>query len=88
MIFQKLLNNKEWLIERDGFDLEKINYYETILTIGNGYLGTRGSLEDGHRTSLPGTFLNGVFDDYDAFVIDLVNAPDWTVFIFMCKGNE
>jgi kojibiose phosphorylase len=88
MIFQKLLNNKEWLIERDGFDLEKINYYETILTIGNGYLGTRGSLEDGHRTSLPGTFLNGVFDDYDAFVIDLVNAPDWTVFHFYVEGQR
>ena len=83
---KKHLSSEEWLIGRNGFDLDKINYYETIFTIGNGYLGVRGALEEGHQTALPGTFLNGVFDDFDAFVIDLVNAPDWTVFHFYMDG--
>ena len=45
--------------------------------IGNGRLGTRGSLEEGHLGQLSGTFLAGVYDGHDVPVIDLVNAPDW-----------
>ena len=48
-----------------------------VFTVGNGRIGTRGSLEEGHRGQLSGTFLNGVYDGHDVPVIDLVNAPDW-----------
>lgn len=69
--------NGPWLVVEDGFDPAAANRYETVFTVGNGYLGTRGTLEEGHQGALPGTFLCGVFDHHDSAVIDLVNAPDW-----------
>jgi kojibiose phosphorylase len=66
-----------WLVEESGFDRSRANFYETLFTVGNGALGTRGSLEEGHRGQLSGTFLAGVYDGHDVPVIDLVNVPDW-----------
>jgi kojibiose phosphorylase len=74
---KELLSAPEWLVEEKNFDVKKLNFYETIFTVGNGYLGTRGSLEEGHAAALQGTFLNGVYDHHQSFVVDLVNAPDW-----------
>ena len=61
---------------RSGFDPARANYYETLFTVGNGRLGTRGSLEEGHRGRAVGHLSsNGVYDGHDVPVIDLVNAP-------------
>ena len=73
-----------WVVEESRFDPERANFYETLFTVGNGRLGTRGSLEEGHRGQLSGTYLNGVYDSHDVPVVDLVNVPDWvdtTVFV-------
>ena len=72
-----LLSPPEWLIEEPGFKPEKINFYETIFTVGNGYQGTRAALEEGFAGGLPGTYLAGVYDHHDSTVVDLVSAPDW-----------
>jgi kojibiose phosphorylase len=69
--------DSRWLIVEDGFTAARANTFETLFTTGNGYLGTRGSLEEGHEGALPGTFLRGVFDHHDSAVPDLVKAPDW-----------
>ncbi|MFG1771966.1 glycoside hydrolase family 65 protein [Nocardia salmonicida] len=66
-----------WSVVEDGWNPARANYFESIFTVGNGRLGTRGSLEERHTGALPGTFLAGVYDAYDSPVIDLVNAPDW-----------
>ena len=62
------------------------NTYETLFTTGNGYLGTRGSLEEGHEGTLPGTLLRGVFDHHNSAVIDLVKAPDWLTLAVVVNG--
>jgi kojibiose phosphorylase len=74
---REMLSSAEWLITENGFDLARANVYETVLTVGNGYVGTRGTLEEGHLGEVSGTYLAGVYDAHDAPVIDLVNAPDW-----------
>ena len=66
-----------WVVQESGFDRERANFHETLFTVGNGRLGTRGSLEEGHLGQLSGTFLAGVYDGHDVPVIDLVNCPDW-----------
>ena len=71
------VTDSAWLVEETGFDLRRANYHETIFTVGNGRLGTRGSLEEGHLGQLSGTFLGGVYDGHEVPVIDLVNCPDW-----------
>ncbi|WP_377190504.1 glycoside hydrolase family 65 protein [Ruegeria meonggei] len=74
---QTMLSSSDWLIEETQFNLDEANFKETIFTVGNGYQGTRGSLEEGHKGELSGTYLAGVYDHHDSTVIDQVNVPTW-----------
>lgn len=76
----------DWLARLPGFEPLRERGIETLLTVGNGLTGTRGSLEEGTRASMPGTFLAGVFDPARETVEPpghpgespgLVTAPDW-----------
>jgi len=80
--------DSRWQVVEDGFDPARANTYETLFTTGNGYLGTRGCLEEGHEGALPGTFLRGVFDHHDSAVIDLVKTPDWVALAVVVNGVE
>lgn len=82
-----VLSNNDWLIEETKFDFEEANFKETIFTVGNGYQGTRGSLEEGHKGELSGTYLAGVYDHHDSSVIDQVNAPTWLPLIVWVEGT-
>ena len=86
--YQSLLSGPEWLVEENEFDKAKVNFYETIFTVGNGYLGTRGSLEEGHEAAWPGTYINQIFDHYDSFVVDMVNAPSWPALSIWVEGKK
>jgi len=68
----------DWSITEDKYFQEKINHSETIFTIGNGYLGTRGTFEEYVPSEIRSTFLHGIFDDVPVFFTELANAPDWT----------
>lgn len=81
------LSSSDWLIEEPHFDLAEANFKETIFTVGNGYQGTRGSLEEGHKGELSGTYLSGVYDNHDSTVIDQVNAPSWLPLKVRVGGN-
>lgn len=77
-----------WRVVERGFDLARAGYHETLFTVGNGRLGTRGSLEERHPGALPGTYLAGVFDGHDSPVVDLVNAPDWLHTVIWVDGTR
>ncbi len=66
-----------WTVRQEQFDPAHQNHAETIFTIGNGYLGTRGVLEEGYPGERRTTFLHGVFDDIPIVLTELANAPDW-----------
>ena len=66
-----------WLISEDSFDRNNLHHKETIFTIGNGYLSTRGAFEDGFPGDSRATFVHGVFDDAPVVFTELGNAPDW-----------
>jgi kojibiose phosphorylase len=85
---QEALAAAEWQLTEAGFDPERANILETLFTVGNGRLGTRGSLEEGHVGELSGTFLSGVYDGYRVPVIDLVNAPDWLSLAVTVNGTR
>ncbi|MFT4166870.1 MAG: glycosyl hydrolase family 65 protein [Microlunatus sp.] len=67
----------EWAVRQTQFEPERANVYETQFTVGNGRFATRGSLEEGHRGAIPGSFVAGVYDAHDSIVVDLVNLPEW-----------
>ncbi|HWQ30773.1 MAG TPA: glycosyl hydrolase family 65 protein, partial [Negativicutes bacterium] len=57
----------EWEIIEDSFDPERNIHNETIFSIGNGFIGMRGTFEEGlgehPELGAEGTFLNGVYEE-------------------------
>ncbi|MBL8058673.1 MAG: glycoside hydrolase family 65 protein, partial [Anaerolineales bacterium] len=66
-----------WTVTQDSFTPSSQLHHETIFTLGNGYLCTRGALEEGDPGDRRATFIHGLFDDAPVVVTELVNAPDW-----------
>ncbi|RMD81442.1 MAG: hypothetical protein D6823_02260, partial [Chloroflexi bacterium] len=66
-----------WILAEDAFNPAQQYHKETIFTIGNGYLATRGAFEEGYPNDRRATFIHGVFDDAPIVVTELANAPDW-----------
>ena len=57
----KLTDGRHWLFVEDGFTLAREHELESLFAIGNGYVGSRGSLSEGSALSSPATFVAGVF---------------------------
>ena len=51
-----------WILVEEGFTLAREHELESSFAIGNGYVGSRGSLAEGSALSAPATFVAGVFD--------------------------
>jgi len=68
-----------WSLIYEGFDPWRERDIEALLTIGNGYLGTRGAVEEGTLASRPATFIAGVYDapPGDETTPTLYVAPNW-----------
>jgi beta-phosphoglucomutase len=79
---------QDWLLTETQFAPDQLNYKETVFTIGNGYLGTRGSLEEGYPGSNPATLINGVYDDIPIFYTELANCPNWLPLAIAVEGEE
>src|SRR5947199_10813610 len=69
--------DKNWLVHESEFRRAAIHPQESVFTIGNGYLSTRGAFEEGILGGLPATLIHGVFDDAPIVETELANAPDW-----------
>lgn len=67
----------DWTVIETQFDPTALHHKETVFTLGNGYLGTRGSFEEGYPGACPTTFIHGVYDDIPVMHTELVNCPDW-----------
>lgn len=68
-----------WQITEYPHHPDKQLYYETIFTLGNGYLGSRAAFEEGYAGETPATLVHGVFNHAEgALVPELVSVPDWT----------
>jgi beta-phosphoglucomutase len=77
-----------WTLIESQFDPEQLHARETVFTIGNGYLGTRGSFEEGYPGSLPATLLHGVYDDVPVVYTELANCPDWLSLVVIVNGDR
>lgn len=67
-----------FLIVEEGFNPVREREVESIFTVGNGYLGTRGSLAEQDEASTPATLVAGVFDRRSQrSPEELLVFPDW-----------
>ena len=78
----------DWTLIEPHFDPDQLRARETIFTIGNGYLGTRGSFEEGYPHALPTTLINGLYDDMPVVYTELVNCPDWLSLVIIVNGEQ
>ena len=53
-----------WRLTENTFDARDVGTTETLFAVGNGYLGFRGNVEEGHDTHAHGTFVNGFHETW------------------------
>ncbi|MCD9199457.1 glycoside hydrolase family 65 protein [Aeromicrobium wangtongii] len=77
----------EWALVEKHIDNDDLGTTETLFSVGNGYLGLRGNVEEGRDSFSHGTFVNGFHETWpiqhaeEAFGFarvgqTIVNAPD------------
>lgn len=77
-----------WHVFESTFNPKKLHHNETVFTLGNGYLGTRGAFEERYPGEMRATFLHGVFDDAPVVFTELANAPDWLELNIFLEGEH
>lgn len=89
-IYRKLALTEDptFLLVREGFDDMREREVESLLTVGNGYLGVRASVEERVSGSEPATLVAGVYDRAkEGEIEELVIVPDW-LHTRICVGGE
>jgi trehalose/maltose hydrolase-like predicted phosphorylase len=84
-----LTADSRWLLVEEGFNLAREHEIESIFSVSNGYVGTRGSLAEGSPLSAPATFIAGIFDiNLHGSIPQLALAPDWMWLLGKISGEE
>ncbi len=52
-----------WSLTEIGLDHASLGVHESVFTLANGHIGMRGSFEEGEPIVVPGTYLNGFFEE-------------------------
>ncbi len=77
-----------WQIREDQFDPQHQHHKETIFTIGNGYLSSRGTFEERYPFDRQATLVHGLWDDIPISFTELANAPDWAALEIWVNGQR
>ncbi|PLW96181.1 MAG: beta-phosphoglucomutase [Marinilabiliales bacterium] len=97
MWFEEGLAEDGWNITYQEYEPEKEKTREALLTVGNGFFGTRGAMEEclASEKHYPGTYVAGLYNrltskvgDRDIENEDFVNIPDWTSTTFKINDGE
>jgi alpha,alpha-trehalose phosphorylase len=52
-----------WALTEIGLDHASLGAHESVFALANGHIGMRGSFEEGEPVVVPGTYLNGFFEE-------------------------
>ena len=80
----------EWRIVEARYSDEHVGLTETVFSLANGFVGVRGSFEEGRPALVPGTFVNGFHETWPIVHAEgapalartgqtIVNVPDTTI---------
>ncbi len=84
---QQLSDSEDWAIIETSFNPHELHHKETVFTLSNGYLGVRGSFEEGYIHEHSGTIVNGVYDDVAIAATEIVNCPNWLPLTIKVAGE-
>jgi len=74
--FSKHRSSDEWLIKEHRWDKKLQPSRESQFALGNGFIGSRGIMEEVPFDARPGTYIAGLYDKTGAQVTELVNLPN------------
>lgn len=57
--------HRQWQVYEHHFNQQSIPHHETLFTVGNGYLGIRGSFEEHYPNASPSMLVAGLFAQSD-----------------------
>jgi len=89
--FKEGMQEDSWNITYHTYEPLKERTREALLSVGNGYSGTRGAMEevDANKINYPGTYIAGLYNRLSTPVAgkevwneDFVNAPNWLPITF------
>lgn len=79
---------KNWIVAETEFIPEYSGKWETIFSLGNGYMGVRAATEEGYIEEHRGYYIAGVYDEFPGEVTEIVNIPDWINFEITLDGER
>lgn len=62
MIRHPAFEVEEWAVHEKALHLDILAQTESIFALSNGHIGLRGNLDEGEPHSVPGTYLNSVYE--------------------------
>src|ERR1700758_4941417 len=63
MIKQASFLVEPWALHETHLSLDVLAQTESLFALSNGHIGLRGNLDEGEPHGLPGTYLNGFYED-------------------------
>lgn len=79
---------KNWVIAEEYFKEEYLAKFETIFSLGNGYMSLRATTEEYYQGKTKGFYIAGLFDRFPAEVTELPNLPDWSDIEITLAGEK
>lgn len=81
---------EKWRLVEARFSEQYVDRAETCFSLANGFIGVRGSFEEGRPALFPGTFINGFHETWPIVYAEqapalarkgqtIVNVPDATI---------
>ena len=55
-----------WAIRETALDLDVLDQTGSLFALANGHIGLRGNLDEAEPAGLPGTYLNGFYEERSA----------------------
>ncbi|HOY38881.1 MAG: beta-phosphoglucomutase family hydrolase [Bacteroidales bacterium] len=95
--FETGLNEDNWCIKFNDFVPKKQKHRESLLTVGNGYFASRGSMCEAiaGKHHYPATYMSGVYNTLPSVISgktiyneDFVNCPDWIFTTFRIDDEQ
>ncbi|WP_203786738.1 glycoside hydrolase family 65 protein [Paractinoplanes rishiriensis] len=63
MVGEPIFPVEPWCVREPSLDLDRLGAAESVFAVSNGHLGLRGNLDEGEPHAIPGTYLNGFFEE-------------------------
>jgi alpha,alpha-trehalose phosphorylase len=63
VIKQSEFSLEPWTLRETGLNLDMLAQTESVFALSNGHVGWRGVLDEGEPRGLPGSYLNGVYEN-------------------------